>query len=158
MHLRTAKNRRGSNRPAGSPGLPGAGRRRAYANMRILLADAAPLLNALNALHSSMAQDDPAARGLAALIAGLWTEINAAKTGGRKGTTMTAQNIYDLDIDGTEIHTILQQLTGDPSPAGRTPVSTAAVLTLADEYASAIADPIGRLRDIARQLRQAAQS
>ena len=54
---------------------------------------------------------------------------------------MTAQTLYDLradfgDIDGMDLHWLFQQLTGDPSPAGRTPIDVEALRRIGDENAS----------------------
>ena len=53
---------------------------------------------------------------------------------------MTAQTLYDArdehgDIDGKDLHWLLQQLTGDPSPAGRTPIDAAALRRIGNENA-----------------------
>lgn len=44
---------------------------------------------------------------------------------------MTAQDIYDsAAFDGEQRHYILNELTGDPSPAGRTPIDRSALTQL----------------------------
>lgn len=51
---------------------------------------------------------------------------------------MTAQDIYDRqgEIGGEAVHYILQELTGDPSPAGRTPIDVEALRQLAADLGS----------------------
>ena len=48
---------------------------------------------------------------------------------------MTAQDIYNLQdemlIDGKDMHALFAELTGDPSPAGRTKIDMAAVAEIA---------------------------
>ena len=50
---------------------------------------------------------------------------------------MTAQQLYDWRettsaISGTDLHMLFQELTGDPSPAGDTPIPMAALALLAE--------------------------
>ena len=49
---------------------------------------------------------------------------------------MKAQDIYDLQgemlIDGKDMHALFAELTGDPSPAGRTEIDMAAVAEIAE--------------------------
>lgn len=54
---------------------------------------------------------------------------------------MTAQDLYDIrdkhgDIDGNDLHWLFEQLTGDPSPAGRTPIDAAALRRIGNENAA----------------------
>lgn len=54
---------------------------------------------------------------------------------------MKAQELYDCreryaDIDGTDLHWLFEQLSGDPSPAGRTPIDAAALRRIGDENAA----------------------
>lgn len=69
------KTRRGSNRQKGAPALPGAGRPKAFATIRIPIDAASPLLDVLLEQHDKMDRTDPAERGMAFLIAGLQSEL-----------------------------------------------------------------------------------
>jgi len=69
------KTQRGQHRKAGAPALPGAGRPKSFATVRIPI-DAAPAtLDTLLELHNGMEREHPAERGLAFLIAGLTAEL-----------------------------------------------------------------------------------
>ena len=51
---------------------------------------------------------------------------------------ITAQDLYDRrdeygEIDGCDLHKLFQELTGDPSPAGRTPIDAAQLAQIAAE-------------------------
>jgi hypothetical protein len=76
------KNNRGANRTKGAPALPGAGRPKKYATVRIPIDDARAVLVYLNEQHQGMSTEHSAERGLAFLIAGLWGELNAARQEG----------------------------------------------------------------------------
>lgn len=49
---------------------------------------------------------------------------------------MTAQDIYNLQdemlIDGKDMHALFAELTGDPSPSGRTKIDMDAVAAIAE--------------------------
>lgn len=51
-------------------------------------------------------------------------------------STLTAQKLYDWReetavISGTELAQLFQELTGEPSPVGRTPISLSKLIDLA---------------------------
>lgn len=53
---------------------------------------------------------------------------------------LTAQMLYDVreahgDIDGNDLHWLFEQLTGDPSPSGRTPIDPVALGWIGEENA-----------------------
>ena len=51
-------------------------------------------------------------------------------------TALTAQDIYNLQhlmlIDGKDMHALFAELTGDPSPSGRTKIDMDAVAAIAE--------------------------
>lgn len=52
-------------------------------------------------------------------------------------STFTAQKLYDwreetAAISGSDLHTLFHELVGDPSPAGRTPISLEKLIALAE--------------------------
>lgn len=54
---------------------------------------------------------------------------------------MTAQTLYDIrdefgDIDGLDLHWLFEQLTGDPSPAGRTLIDVETLCRIGEENAA----------------------
>ena len=54
---------------------------------------------------------------------------------------LTAQTLYDIrdehgDIDGNDLHWLFQRLTGDPSPAGRTPIDAPLLRRIGEENAA----------------------
>jgi len=69
------KTKRGSNRKPGAPALPGAGRPKVFATVRLPIAGAPALLDALIEIHNIMPREHPAERGMAFLIAGLQAEL-----------------------------------------------------------------------------------
>lgn len=66
--------KRGSNRQPGAPALPGAGRPKQFAIVRIPVADARAVLPWLEETRRICINPD-ADRALAFLIAGLWSEL-----------------------------------------------------------------------------------
>lgn len=69
------KNNRGSNRQPGAPALPGAGRPKQFATVRLPIADARAVIPWLEEARRICISPD-AERGLAFLIAGLWSELS----------------------------------------------------------------------------------
>lgn len=134
------KTNRGSNRQPGAPALPGAGRPKAYATVRLPIDDARAVLPWLEEARR-MCINPETERGLSFLIAGLWSELTAGNSGStpqKEGTTMiTAQDLYDRreeygEISGNDLHDLFQALTGDPSPTGRTSIDASRL----DAYAA----------------------
>lgn len=70
------KTKRGSNRQPGAPALPGAGRPKAYATVRLPIDDARAVLPWLEESRRICINPE-AERGLSFLIAGLWSELTA---------------------------------------------------------------------------------
>lgn len=69
----------GGRRSTSRPDAKKAGRPKVFAAVRIPLAQTPPLVDWLIAQHNHMAADDPAEPGMAFLIAGLWSELNAPR-------------------------------------------------------------------------------
>lgn len=68
----------GGHRTATRPDAKKAGRPKASATVRLPIDDARAVLNFLNAQHETMDVAHPAERGMAFLIAGLWSEVSVA--------------------------------------------------------------------------------
>lgn len=65
----------GGRRVSTRPDAKKAGRHKVFATVRLPIADAQALLNYLNDQHEGMNSTHPAERGMAFLIAGLWSEL-----------------------------------------------------------------------------------
>jgi hypothetical protein len=69
---------------------------------------------------------------------------------------ITAQDLYDRrdetgEISGNDLHEIFEAICGDPSPAGRTPISRASLAAHAQRVrANIVQDPVGSQEAIAQ--------
>ena len=73
------KGRSGGARKSTRPDAKRAGRPKAFATVRVPIANAKPLLDALLVQHATTGHGTPAEVGMAFLVAGLWSEINVAE-------------------------------------------------------------------------------